>query len=136
MSVVTAQPGWFYFAHPYSADDKERTKANLYACCKRAAKLMADGWRIFSPISHSHPINEVWPGKEPENQYWYDLDEEMIRAKWFAGLILAPYWQNSNGCCKELLLFQMLDLPIYFLHSDGKVYTTPQEITPIPVEAP
>lgn len=95
--------GLYYFAHPYTATDKRAELANFNLCCIRTAKLMKAGYYVYSPICHTHPIHMAWPEflVNDERELWIALDMVIIRRANFTGLILAPLWEQSGGCCGE-----------------------------------
>jgi len=110
--------GLWYFAHPLTAmkedgsRDWEKERENFHLANKRAVELLRRGYNIFSPISHSYPIQDE-AGHEEDCQFpWYLLDEDIIRRTKWDGLILAPGWENSKGCNAERRLFESLKLPI------------------------
>ena len=104
--MVKMKPGFYYFAHPYSAKTKEGRIANFELCCRRSAKLLLAGYNIFSPIVHSHsiemacsemlkwPVDRLW-------QFWIDIDMAILEYVGFTGVILAPGWGKSKGCKRE-----------------------------------
>lgn len=106
----------YYFAHPYTAKDKRAEVANFNLCCIRTAKLMKIGYRVYSPICHTHPIHLAWPDflENDERQLWIDLDNLIIKRTAFAGIILAPRWELSSGCQGERALFVDMGKPILF----------------------
>ena len=106
----------YYFAHPYTCyplDSPFRIageEANYNICCVRSAKLVERGYVIFSPIAHHHPIHCCSPkliGQDVQ-QLWIDLDNLIIARTNFDGIILAPEWENSQGCVCERELFEAM----------------------------
>jgi len=62
-----------YLAIPYSGLEEE----SFAVANKIAAKLMAEGHIVFSPISHTHPI--ALAGNLPKGwEYWKKFDETFI----------------------------------------------------------
>ena len=111
--------GVWYFAHPYTARDKDGNlvpaaeEANFHLSNMRAAELLKRGFNVYSPISHTHPIHRACPDflKNHEHEMWYHLDNQIIaRVRW-DGIILAPGWDKSSGCKGELELFDGMELP-------------------------
>ncbi len=100
-------PGVWYYAHPYSVKNPDGSicacgqHANFIQCCVRTARLIENGWLIFSPICHSHPIEAVSPTMNADPFPWYIYDHNLIHQLNFAGLILAPGYSNSIGCQSE-----------------------------------
>jgi len=104
----------YYFAHPYTSKDKRAEKANFNLCCIRTAKLIEMGYYVYSPIAHTHPIHRAWPPfiEQDERDLWINLDNLIIHKTDFAGIILAPGWEKSRGCCEEKAMFKLMNKPI------------------------
>jgi len=74
---------------------------------------MHQGYNVFSPIVHSWPVQD-YLGHDDEAQLpWYAMDMAIIERTTWDGIILAPHWQNSKGCRKELEWFLRHDLPVH-----------------------
>jgi len=119
--------GIWYLAHPYTCKDKYGEhipggeEANYNLSNIRAAKLIEQGYLIYSPISHSHPIHTAWPAFVSNNvihNMWYEFDKQYIEQIPFVGIILAPGWEDSEGCKKEKALFERLGREIKFYEKD------------------
>jgi len=115
------RPGLYYFAHIYSADTEEGRICNYKLCCRRSAKLLLKGYNIFSPITHSHPIEAASPemllwSVEKRWQFWIDIDMALLEYIKFTGAIFAPLWGKSAGCMREYDWF------LFHRRSDGKPY--------------
>lgn len=99
------QGGVWYFAHPYTCRDEDGKRdfrgqqANFNMCCYRSAQLIMQGYNIYSPICHSHPIQMAHP--KLQDDVWYRLDNEFIDSTNWVGIILAPQWETSDGCVQE-----------------------------------
>lgn len=95
----------YYFAHPYREKSFKRTCANFARCCRRVIRLMEMGYWVFSPICHSHPLAlcqlKDWRPR------WIALNDLIIRKTHFAGIILAPGWEGSDGCLREKEMFDV-----------------------------
>jgi len=98
----------YYFAHPYSGNPEE----NFRLANERTVVLIENDWDVFSPISHSHPLQLI---KDRPYDEWMELDNVIMSR--CDGLILAPGWQKSKGCVLEREWFAKRGLPI--LEYDG-----------------
>jgi len=96
-------PKLFYFAHPYSGNCEE----NFRLANERTIKLLNAGYHIFSPISHSHPLQMV---QDNSYKFWLCLDKTIMSR--CDGIILAPGWKDSKGCQVERKWFESMGLPI------------------------
>lgn len=93
----------YYFAHPYSGNPEE----NFRLANERTLKLLNAGYNVFSPITHSHPLQAI---ESHDYEFWMQLDEVIIPR--CGGLILAPGWRKSKGCQSERDIFAKRGLPI------------------------
>jgi len=115
-----ANKGLWYFAHPYTCKDAEGyyvqagEDANFAICCIRSGELLERGYNIYSPIAHTHPIHKASPTflARREHDMWYRLDNEFIAKTDWAGIILAPGWDESKGCIAECGQFVLRGLPV------------------------
>ena len=65
-----------YLAIPYSGI----MDVSFNAANEIAAKLIADGLCVFSPISHSHPIWEAGAGLVPNtHEVWMEQDKNFVQ---------------------------------------------------------
>ena len=116
--------GWWYLAHRYTTKNNkgdfvfQGEEANYQLVNVIAAKLIELGWRIYSPLSHTHPIHCAWPpfvGGEA-HEMWYEFDNDFILTMPFRGIILCPGWHLSSGCRGEKELFESLGREVLYLH--------------------
>ena len=110
----------YYFAHPYSVVVGGKRilaaeEANFRLCCFRTAELLKRGYLLYAPVCATHPIHSVWPESLADGVFdWYGLDNAIIAACDFWGIILAPGWRKSRGCIAERDLFLAKNKPVYF----------------------
>lgn len=109
-----------YLAIPYSWNpEKSFEIAN-----KISAKLMQEGYVVFSPISHSHPIATHLPIKLRINQdFWMNQDLPILEL--CSKLLLVNIGikgihliQQSKGCQSEIEKAQEIKIPIELYHHD------------------
>ena len=114
--------GLWYFAHPYTCKDENGhyvpagEEANFRICNHRSGRLLARGYNIYSPISHTHPIHRASPVflARHEHDLWYELDLDFIAKTDFTGIILAPGWKASKGCVLEKETFEDMGKPALY----------------------
>ena len=63
----------YYFAHPYTGAEK----SNFVLANHRTVKLLDAGYKIFSPVTMTHPINEI---SKRNNEFWMDFLLPFIEA--------------------------------------------------------
>jgi len=99
-----------YLATPYTGYEKESFKE----VNKLAGKLINEGYVVFSPISHSHPIatecnlSKKW-------SYWKWLDICFIH--WCDQLYISSFgnWKKSEGVKREIGIARTLNKPVHFM---------------------
>lgn len=103
-----------YLACPYLHKDWNVVLERVKQVNKLAGALINEGFYIYSPISHSHPIaQEVdLPG---DWNFWQGFDRVMIKA--CKGLLVfkLPGWEQSVGVNAEIQIAKELGLPIEYI---------------------
>ena len=89
-----------YLAAPYSHDDPAVRQERFEKINEAASFLMRRGLRIFSPISHSHPI-ALAGGLPGDWEFWKGYDEEILSACRALVVLLLPGWDTSTGVREE-----------------------------------
>ncbi len=106
-----------YLCSPYSHVDPEVREQRFEAACKAAARLMADGEFVFSPIAHAHPIAEH--GRLPTAwDFWGHVDRWLLEACDEVLVLTLDGWSESEGVQAELAHAEKLGIPIRHLAPD------------------
>ena len=111
-----------YLAIPYSVWDTEKS---FDVANKVAADLMQQGHTVFSPISHSHPIQKELPESCWNHDFWMNQDLPILRLcdKLYVVVIRSyngvkvdggALLKKSRGCNQEIDLFIELNKPITY----------------------
>ena len=102
-----------YLAIPYSGqEDYSFRKANY-----QAGILMDQGYVVYSPISHTHPIaNECHLPTDWE--YWKNIDESFLSWCDILYVYCLPGWKDSKGVQAEIEIAKRLGKEI--IYSDTK----------------
>lgn len=111
------RPLW-YLASPYSMYPGGQDAAFKLAC-RMAAKKMKEGFAIFCPIAHSHPV-ELYGDTDPSHDFWLGQDiaflnvcEGMFRYK-------LPSWENSFGVNWEADWMRAHGKPVVDIEWEGE----------------
>jgi hypothetical protein len=105
-----------YLASPYSHPDKIIEQARFEIVCQVAAKMMAEGKYVLSPIAHTHPI--ALAGKLPGNwEYWEGYDRTLIKCCQKLIVVRISGWRESKGVQAEIKIAQELGIPVEYLDS-------------------
>ena len=110
---------FIYLATPYTHINHHIMVARFKMVNKVAAKLMADGKYIFSPISHTHPIAEA--GELPRGwDYWEGYDRRILLTCTKIMVLKLPGWETSTGVQAEIKIGKELNIPIEYIDYDIK----------------
>ena len=104
-----------YLACPYRHNDFSVMEKRVENVNIIAAKLMLQGHVVFSPISHSHPI-EMTGLKLPQGwEFWSKQDLPFL--EWCDELYVAtlPGWHISEGVRAEILAAGRLRKTIVYI---------------------
>lgn len=106
--------GLVYLGSPYT-----KYPAGIEAAFKDvsnlAARLVAEGFIIFSPIAHSHVLAEHSSLPTLDYNVWLGQDFEIIRRCDTMFLATMTGWEESYGMHKEIEHALALGKPIYTL---------------------
>lgn len=99
-----------YLAIPYTGQEEK----SFHIANGLAAKLMNEGYVVYSPITHAHPIKqqEQLPGSW---EFWKRVDTEFI--KWCDALYVCTIhgWDKSVGVTAELEIARELKKEIKYI---------------------
>jgi len=104
-----------YLASPYSHPDKAVCNDRFRAACKAAAKLMQDGYNVFSPIAHSRPIAQ-YIGNHLDHGFWLEQDLSFLNS-WADEMwvLMVDGWQESEGIAAEIMHAEKIGLPVKYI---------------------
>ena len=103
-----------YLAVPYSHPSPQVRHERFEAINRYAAYLMQQGLAVFSPISHSHPIEEHF--KETKTwDFWQIQDLPILRICTSLHVLCIPGWENSVGVAGEIKAADELSIPVVFI---------------------
>jgi len=108
-----------YLATPYSHPDPAVRELRFQQVNKVAAILMSNGYLVFSPISHTHPI--AIAGDLPKGwEFWKEYDKSFIEWADEIYVLMLDGWQESTGVRAEIDLTKGTYKAVTFL--DPKEY--------------
>lgn len=103
-----------YLAIPYTHRDPAVEAERFQMANKIAAELMAKGYHVFSPISHSHPIKEAG-GLPGTWDFWEQYDRRILSICDAIFVICLPGWAESKGVQAEIRIALELGIEVKFL---------------------
>lgn len=94
-----------YLACPYTSSDPKEIEYRVQFSNFAAAHLMRNGYCVFNPIGHSHPIAKIMPDIDNcDHDFWLKQDLPFL-TDWADEMwILCLYgWHNSRGIKREIM---------------------------------
>jgi len=93
-----------YLACPYSHDDPKTMQFRFIWANRAAYYLMRQGYVVFSPLSHSVPIEKEVAAQGQKNtwSFWKMQDFPMIRVCDEFWIFMLDGWEESEGIQDEL----------------------------------
>lgn len=108
-----------YLACPYSHKERYVRVARWIAANRVAAKLMASGQYVFSPISHTHPIEEASEGTLPGDwKFWEGYDRQYLSFVKKIVVLRLPGWETSTGVQAEIKIGAEMGIPVEYMDYD------------------
>ena len=103
-----------YLASPYSDPDPQVRQYRYETVTKVASDLMRDGYHVYSPITHSHPI--ALDGGLPTGwDYWEPYDQKMLSICTSVHVLQLTGWDISVGIAAEIELAEQMQIPVTFI---------------------
>lgn len=105
--------GVAYLATPYS---KRRNRWAAHAeACKLTAALISRGFKVLSPIAHSHPIAEIGGLDALNSAFWLDQMQPMMKCANALFVAMVEGWHESTGVRFEIDFFRHEKKPVVYL---------------------
>jgi hypothetical protein len=104
-----------YLASPYTPTGTETIADRVDAACKYAAKLMNDGYSVFSPIVQSHYVaDHLDEAKRLDHEFWMQQDLAILRSAAKVIVLRLPGWDRSRGIAREIEAAKGVNIPVEF----------------------
>ncbi len=103
-----------YLAVPYTHEDPEVVECRVRMVNILASRLVNDGYNVFSPISHFHPIAAAG-GLPTDWEAWKEIDASFIDWADELWVFCLPDWDVSKGVREEIKLAEATDKPVRYL---------------------
>ena len=78
-----------------------------------AAELMRQGRKVYSPISHTHPIAQY--GLPKGWDFWEQYDRAILSRCTEVIVLMLHGWKESKGVTAEIEIAKELGLPVSYL---------------------
>jgi len=108
-----------YLASPYTPMNGESPEERVEIVTKVAAKLMAKGYIVFSPIVHSHPIADHLPESlRFDHQFWMNQDLPILERCDQLIVLRLPGWDKSKGIAHEMVFAEEKGIRIGYINRE------------------
>lgn len=114
-----------YLGAPYSHANPLWMQLRFELINLAAMQLILDGFVVFSPISHSHPIASTHSDKNAVQNYDLWLGQDTHFMEWADVLVVLelPGWRDSKGLKYERDWFETHGKQIAYLHLNDVYYS-------------
>lgn len=102
-----------YLASPYSHTEASVREDRFRAACEAAGGMMKAGYRVFSPIAHTHPI-AVTCDLPKGFDYWGSYDRVMLESCSHLVILMIDGWMQSTGVEAERRIAGELGIPVLY----------------------
>ena len=124
-------PKLIYLAVPYSHPSASIRQERFEKVNEVAARIMESGDAVFSPISHSHPIEMHMNGKKLTWEFWQVQDLPILHACQELWVLTLDGWTESVGVTGEIEHAQQLGIPVRYIYfSDYREQTEANGVQP------
>lgn len=103
-----------YLAAPYMHVDPYVRQQRFEAVTKLAGELMLEGFRIFSPLTHNHPIAQA-VDMPRDWEFWRIHDIPMLAECQVLFVYKLPGWSESKGVAAEVAYAKEQDKTIIYI---------------------
>lgn len=97
-----------FLACPYSHADESVVNQRFNACNEVAAAIIESGNAVFSQVTMSHPINQVFRHTEKSGvgKRWAPVDAFFMQTMEELIILDLPGWDKSAGIQREIAFFE------------------------------
>lgn len=106
--------GFVYLASPYSRY-VGGTENAFRESAEATALLVKAGYKVFSPIVHSHIVAHAGNFDPLDCAMWLDQDEPFMEAAAGIVVLMLEGWQDSVGVSHEINRFAAMKKPIVLM---------------------
>ena len=102
-----------YLASPYNDKDESVRQKRFEDVCQAASALMRQGYIIYSPIAHNHPLVKF--GLPTGWDYWERYDSVFLKKCDELWVLMLPGWKKSTGVKAEIKIALDKGMPVVML---------------------
>lgn len=116
-----------YLASPYSSPHQCVIDQRVREVQDATARLIERGWRVFSPVVHSHPLADLvsFPAVNEPGAIspWMEQDLTVLRKADEFWVLQLTDWRSSGGIQIEHSEAEGLEMPIWYVSYPDLVIT-------------
>lgn len=103
-----------YLGSPYTHSDPNVMEERYLAACLKTSQLAKEGYYVYSPIVHWHPIAKLY-GLPRDWEFWQKVDRESIQLMDQVWILRLEGWSASIGLDNEILIAKEFNKPYIFI---------------------
>jgi len=113
-----------YLAAPYSHREQSVRERRFNEINRAAGWIMQQGYIVFSPISHSHPIAlTISEENALSHEFWLKQDFAFLDWSDEMWVLMLEGWDTSKGVRIEIKYALIHNIEIRYLNPDTKMFT-------------
>lgn len=106
--------GLIYLASPYYSPDAAVREERYRQACLATGKMLASGYKVYSPIVHNHPIAQM-VDLPKDWRFWREIDLLMISKCSHLCVLCIDGWSASIGVTAEIRFATDSGIPVDYL---------------------
>ena len=110
-----------YLACPYTHPEPHIQAKRFHIASRAALWFMQKGWIVFSPLSHTIPIEEQSDGPLGWEAFWQKQDFAMLKRCDRLFVLKIEGWKESVGVRDEIKWAEQLSMPISYIDPEDIV---------------
>lgn len=103
-----------YLACPYGHKSEMVRRERFEIASRTAGRLAKLGYKVFSPISHSHPLH-IMESMPHDWEFWKSLDSVYLELSYKLVVIQIDGWAESVGVTDEIQMARAAPIPVVYL---------------------
>ena len=103
-----------YLAVPYTHPSKLVRRVRFEEVNKLAAKLINQGYYVFSPITQGHAMAMQNPELRTDWEFWKDFNDYMLFQCGTMIVFTLPGWRESKGLNHEIGFARQQHIPAFY----------------------
>ena len=107
-----------YVMCPYTHDSASVRESRFVAVTNYSASLIRQGFCVYSPITHTHPMSLV-SGLYVEWSFWRDFDIEFLKWADEGHVLMLDGWAKSAGVTDEIDILTVMKKDVKYIGEEN-----------------